>query len=49
MINSNIRERVMIADELIRDPATFLKAEIKNYIANSPNNIMPDFPGAYVG
>ena len=38
----------MIADEMKRDPATFLEAEIKKYIANSPNNIMPDFPGEHM-
>ena len=38
----------MNADEMKRDPATFLEAEIKNYIANSPNNIMPDFPGEHM-
>ena len=38
----------MNADEMKRDPAAFLEAEIKNYIANSPNNIMPDFPGEHM-
>jgi len=38
----------MNADEMKRDPATFLEAEIKNYLANSPNNIMPDFPGEHM-
>ena len=38
----------MNADQMKKDPATLLEAEIKNYIANSPNNIMPDFPGEHM-
>ena len=35
--------------ELIkRDPAAFLEDEIKEYIATSPNNLMPDFPGEHI-
>ncbi|MDD5170436.1 MAG: hypothetical protein PHN75_16590 [Syntrophales bacterium] len=35
----------MNADPMKKDPAAFLEAAIKEYIATSPNNIMPDFPG----
>jgi epoxyqueuosine reductase len=38
----------MTADQIKKDPAALLEAEIKNYIANSPNNIMPDFPGEHM-
>ena len=38
----------MNADQIKKDPAAFLEAEIKAYIANSPNNIMPDFPGEHM-
>jgi epoxyqueuosine reductase len=38
----------MTADQIKKDPAALLEAEIKNYIANSPNNIMPDFPGEHI-
>lgn len=39
---------VMNADLINRDPATFLEAAIKEYVATSPNNIMPDYPGEYM-
>jgi epoxyqueuosine reductase len=38
----------MTADQIKKDPAALVGAEIKNYIANSPNNIMPDFPGEHM-
>jgi len=38
----------MTADQIKKDPAALLEAEINNYIANSPNNIMPDFPGEHM-
>ena len=38
----------MNADQIRKDPAVFLATEIKKYIANSPNNIMPDFPGEHM-
>ncbi len=35
--------------ELVKkDPAAFFEAAIKEYIATSPNNIMPDFPGEHM-
>jgi epoxyqueuosine reductase len=33
------------ADLFKKDPAAFLEAAIKEYVATSPNNILPDFPG----
>lgn len=33
------------ADAIKKDPAAFLEAAIKEYVATSPNNLMPDFPG----
>src|SRR5271157_2049043 len=38
----------MNSDQIEKNPAAFLEAEIKKYIANSPNNIMPDFPGEHM-
>ena len=38
----------MNADKIKKDPAAFLEAEIKAYIANSPNNVMPDFSGEHM-
>ncbi len=38
----------MKADQMKKDPAAFLEAEIKKYIATSPNNFMPDFPGEHM-
>ena len=38
----------MNAEQIEKDPAAFLEGEIKKYIANSPNNIMPDFPGEHM-
>ena len=38
----------MNAGQIEKNPATFLEGEIKKYIANSPNNIMPDFPGEHM-
>lgn len=35
----------MKADLCKKDPAAFLEETIKEYVAASPNNIMPDFPG----
>lgn len=34
--------------DFINDPATFLEEAIKGYVATSPNNIMPDFPGEHM-
>ncbi|MFZ0932199.1 MAG: hypothetical protein WAN11_26605 [Syntrophobacteraceae bacterium] len=38
----------MDRDQTEENPASFLEGEIKEYIANSPNNIMPDFPGEHM-
>ncbi len=31
-----------------KDSATFIEAAIKEYVATSPNNIMPDYPGEHM-
>ena len=38
----------MNRDQIEKNPAAFLEGEIKKYIANSPNNIMLDFPGEHM-
>jgi epoxyqueuosine reductase len=35
----------MNIDLIKKDPAAFLEMAIKEYVATSPNNLMPDFPG----
>ena len=39
---------IMNADLIKKDQATFLEAAIKEYVATSPNNIMPGYPGEHM-
>jgi epoxyqueuosine reductase len=38
----------MKTDMMNEDPAIFLELAIKEYVATSPNNIMPDYPGEHM-
>ena len=38
----------MKVDMINEDPASFFEMAIKEYIATSPNNIMPDYPGEHM-
>ncbi|MBI2851538.1 MAG: epoxyqueuosine reductase [Chloroflexi bacterium] len=37
-----------ISSEVRTNPAAFFEAAIGNYIASSPNNVMPSFPGEHI-